>query len=549
MNINKNRVVSNVVKTLQSLYDCSSDFVLNCDELEVYRQIMNFMQHAFDNDSISCLDIDVEEPESDMSSEEEDTDEEQQSNITSVKRAKLDSDLDFDPTEYLPTGSTRLHPHKAKQLIETLKSRPNQSPDAIASRVNVNVRTVYAYKKALKDGGSIRKKLQQLDSLLFDEFCDLREAGLLIRDNDLRQMALDIAAKLEIASDQFRACESWIYRFKKHHRIKIRKITRYMTYRQFVCLDSIAQEGLEYVERVNSLLPQFDSDQVYNFDQSGFQREIHRQVTLAICGTKGIDAVVDNLNAMSHSYTIMPLLVLSGRLGPKLYICLQEVSGHFPKTKVTEINTLVQKLGNVFVTCSTSGKMGTKDLHVYLENCFWPFAGNRSLLNVDSWTPFKKAQNFKPPKGCNKTVVVENIPPKTTYDRQPLDRQFFRTYKSSIKQIYDYSLRDKCFKSKLHHRDTIIKIHSFVYHQYSSPRFSSWLQRAWHVCGFAIDEPSDIFNPHQYLFEFKRFLKCDSNNCNNSFFVRCTWCQRVFCFDHFYNDPNFHFSLCINFVE
>jgi len=94
MNINKNRVVSNVVKTLQSLYDCSSDFVLNCDELEVYRQIMNFMQHAFDNDSISCLDIDVEEPESDMSSEEEDTDEEQQSNITSVKRAKLDSDLE-----------------------------------------------------------------------------------------------------------------------------------------------------------------------------------------------------------------------------------------------------------------------------------------------------------------------------------------------------------------------------------------------------------------------------------------------------------------------
>ena len=96
-----------------------------------------------------------------------------------------------------------------------------------------------------------------------------------------------------------------------------------MTQRQFVSLDTIQMEGAAFVQKVNALLPQFDPNFAFNFDQSGFQREIHRPVTLAVCGTKGIDATIGNLNSTTHSYTVMPLLTFSGRLGPVLFICLQ----------------------------------------------------------------------------------------------------------------------------------------------------------------------------------------------------------------------------------
>ncbi|KMQ83430.1 hypothetical protein RF55_20074, partial [Lasius niger] len=436
MLINKDRIMRDLVNSLQSSFDMNVCGQLSPEEKQVFDPINVFLNHVFDNDEIDCLKLDPEDP-ADYNEESEDEeyyypvyfDCKIESIVENIDNEE--ADLTYHPPEK-KSKPEKFNEEKVKRISQTIKQYPNSNLEWLAKRLKVSKRTISNYKNRLHANSSIIELYRILDERLFARFCDLREAGALLRDHDLRQLSLEIAQELAIPIEKFVASPSWLVKFKNRHRIKKRKITHFYTHRQLMCLDEIQKAGTDYVNQVNSILPRYKPEFVFNCDQSGFQREIHRNITLEIKRSKNIYGKVHNLNALTHSYTIMPLIKLSGELGPKLYIVIQEPKGQFSPTYAGKINDLITSLGNVVVTCTTSGKMGNKELHQYLNECFWPYASEKedNLLNIDSWTPFTKDENFTSPQGTHKTVTKINIPPKTTYERQPLDRQFFRTYKA-----------------------------------------------------------------------------------------------------------------------
>ena len=204
---------------------------MNSEEIEIYGWILNSIQHPLDNDDINCLDIDVEDQESDCDDDYSSEDE----------HLEAPDDPDYQPEE-AKNEIVCFDNEKKLRIYQAIRSRPNQSVESLAKRLRVSSSIIYNYMNILKQGPSLRVKFRRLDKILFDEFCRLRESGFLIRYNDLRQFALEFATELGIPKEKFHAGPSWLLKFKRKNRIVVRKITRFMTQRQFISLDTI-QKG------------------------------------------------------------------------------------------------------------------------------------------------------------------------------------------------------------------------------------------------------------------------------------------------------------------
>ncbi len=68
---------------------------------------------------------------------------------------------------------------------------------------------------------------------------------------------------------------------------------------------------------------------IWNFDQSSFNYNQSNIRTLSHKGERETRMMVNSMNAVTHSYSIMPLLSMDGTLASKLLICLQEKGGEF----------------------------------------------------------------------------------------------------------------------------------------------------------------------------------------------------------------------------
>jgi len=144
-----------------------------------------------------------------------------------------------------------------------------------------------------------RQKVKKLDEDLFGQFLEMRAKGNAFRDDDLKSLALQLARSADIAS--FTALQSWITKFRKRHGIVQRKIVHFRIKAQVENWDKILQSGAEYINEMNSILPQFDPQFVFNTDQTGFQKETYRLGTLELRGKRDITAVAGNSNALTHS--------------------------------------------------------------------------------------------------------------------------------------------------------------------------------------------------------------------------------------------------------
>jgi hypothetical protein len=59
------------------------------------------------------------------------------------------------------------------------------------------------------------------------------------------------------------------------------------------------------------------------------------------------------MNAVTHSYTIMPIISMAGKLIDPVFICLQE-----PTEKLgPRVKQSIYQASNIHVTCSKSGKL------------------------------------------------------------------------------------------------------------------------------------------------------------------------------------------------
>jgi len=135
------------------------------------------------------------------------------------------------------------------------------------------------------------------------------------------------------------------------------------------------------------------------------------------------------------------------------------------------------------------------------------------------------------------------IPKHTTGEIQPWDVFGFRPYKQLHRKISDsVVLNDEEFSLRM--RNNIIILQSLCYSTVKSPRFREMFKMGWFKAGYTTTHPSKFLTPVQYCFPTV-IETCSKENCENFFFIRCSWCSNFFCFPHFFKD----YHLCDNFVE
>ncbi|GFY38348.1 HTH CENPB-type domain-containing protein [Trichonephila inaurata madagascariensis] len=101
--------------------------------------------------------------------------------------------------------------------------------------------------------------------------------------------------------------------------------------------------------------------------QSTFNR------TLADKGSKTIFVKQQDRNKLTHTYTDQYALTLSGKLLPKVFVCLQEPTRKFGPRVQKIVEEYSQKYKNIVITSSNSGKFSTELYIDFLQDCLKPY--------------------------------------------------------------------------------------------------------------------------------------------------------------------------------
>lgn len=174
---------------------------------------------------------------------------------------------------------------------------------------------------------------------------------------------------------------------------------------------------------------------VFNTDESGLNYESHGARTLSFLGEKNTEAIVQSVNATSHSYTIMPLISIDGKLHSPLMICHREASGQFGP----QVHANLPKPPNMSIHCSKSGKLDKNLVKTFMQDVYAKVAAEKSILLIDSWSGHKDLEVFD--KKPNR-VKVFHIPEGATSLMQPLDAFFFHQWKDFVKRIQERPIID-----------------------------------------------------------------------------------------------------------
>jgi hypothetical protein len=230
----------------------------------------------------------------------------------------------------------------------------------------------------------------------------------------------------------------WLWKFKRQCRIVSRKITKFVTKNYSRERDDQISTANMFVNSTKLLLQNFSDNQIYNTDQSGFNKEVHSGRTLDYRGIRHVGAVVQSISATTHSYTIQPNISKNSKLLSPLLIVLQEPTGSFgPRVMLTLFIA-----PNIFVKSSKSGKLTKEELKIWFAEVFFPAIGERSVLLLDSWTTYKDKAMVKSVTPANKELDILNIPLNTTSMVQPLDKYGFRFWKNFVRKFSDRAILD-----------------------------------------------------------------------------------------------------------
>lgn len=359
---------------------------------------------------------------------------------------------------------------------------------------------------------------------LYARFVETRKNRQSVCDEDLKIWAMEFAHKEAVSN--FAASKAWIYNFKRHYRIKSRKITKFVSRSYTKDELELQKSATDFVESTTKKLADYVPSQIFNTDQSGFEKEMRARRTLSFVGEKHTETMAQSINALTHSYTIMPTISMDGMLLPKLFIVLQELAGSFGPT----VTKQMFKAENIIVKASKSGKMGRRELTEWYQEAFFPFTEDKCALLLDSWTAYNDSSCLEgmPP---GKTIELFQIPPGTTGKIQPLDKFFFRQWKSLYRRLSELLARREDFHFALFQRNNILKLQSFIHYQFSSPRFRDMIKYSWFATGYTSQRPPDFATPQQFCLT-KETTTCERGDCTLSVLLRCAWCKTHLCFHH-----------------
>ena len=179
---------------------------------------------------------------------------------------------------------------------------------------------IHRFRKYIEVQGTKKEKLNHIDSFVYESFKNPRQQLLSIHHIDLKMWPLKKAAKLGDLT--FVAGDRWLYEFKKRHCIVSREISKLVTKRDVLNKDVINQSAESFVQNVHNLLPSY----ILNTDQSGLQLKMFSNRTLSHAGEKITLSMVHSVNNTTHSYTVQPIITMSGKLIGPLLLCLKEPS-------------------------------------------------------------------------------------------------------------------------------------------------------------------------------------------------------------------------------
>ncbi|GFV02773.1 HTH CENPB-type domain-containing protein [Trichonephila clavipes] len=188
------------------------------------------------------------------------------------------------------------------------------------------------WEEQIRRGGSTKDKYTTIDKWTHDRFVEARQSNQQVTTRNLQQWAL--AAACQFPDLEFKASEAWVKIFKRKHRIRQRKITKFVSERETATMEETHAAAEKFRLHTRALIPNYDKDFVLNTNQTGCQYQSTYNRTLAEQGSKVVLVKWKDMNKVTHSYTAQYVMTLSGKLLPTVFICLQEANGNFgPRCK------------------------------------------------------------------------------------------------------------------------------------------------------------------------------------------------------------------------
>jgi len=165
--------------------------------------------------------------------------------------------------EYIPLD------YKVK-VVNIAKQHPNWNLKNLqkkgCSRLK-NMKDLKRWEEHIKKGGTIIDKYTTIDSWTYDRFTEARENLQQVTTRNLQQWALAAASQFE--NFNFKGSLSWVNKFKRNHRIRQRKITRYVSERETFTMPEILASAEEFRIQVRHIIPNFQKEFVINTNQTG----------------------------------------------------------------------------------------------------------------------------------------------------------------------------------------------------------------------------------------------------------------------------------------
>ncbi|XP_077279989.1 uncharacterized protein LOC143907229 [Temnothorax americanus] len=458
-------------------------------------------------------------------------------------------DEDYDPTDYEEPSDDYIPLQYKEKVVALAEAHPHWNLKTLQKRGASRLKRkdyLIQWKADVKSGGTRMDKLQTIDAETFERFKEARNCYEQVTTRTLQQWALVAAAPFQSANFTFQASSTWVTVFKRRHKIKQRKITKYVSHKDVATLEETLQSAERFQIQTKNIIPNFNLDFVINTDQTGCNYQTTYNRSLEFQEVKTV-FVKKNINKITHSYTAQYSLTASGKLLPFVYLCMQEPTNKFGPTVSKTVEKLTAEFGNVVVTCSKSGKL-TKDLYKkYLETTLKPYVtDNNFLLIIDSWGGQTDAPLHDEVFGNDgkATCTLKVIPGKCTPFCQPCDVYFYRQVKNLIKRLQNASALIK-EQREIASREDVIKIHSLVHHQLSAPSFTNMIKYAWYAAKL-VEERTCFSNVNEICFPIM-LGKQNCSVCKEISFIRCAWCMIYLCFKCFYD--NYHVGHCERYPQ
>lgn len=135
------------------------------------------------------------------------------------------------------------------------------------------------------------------------------------------------------------------------------------------------------------------------------------------------------------------------------------------------------------------------------------------------------------PQIAAKNLKIIQLPAGTTGRLQPADVYFNRPFKNFFRRICN-RVRWQHNDFILAKRENILAIMDMLWFQFKAPRYESFLKYSWYRAGFVQKHPPEFHTPVQYCFHYKGYVKCEEENCIEFCFLKCSYCELHFCFNH-----------------